>query len=86
MATSTSPAPAAPTYRDKDLERLIAAVIAADGWYVERSLEIPMLCEADVIGTRLSTMTRRLAEAKSGGWSIPDSNVFERHAQRPSLS
>jgi hypothetical protein len=77
MATSTSPAPAAPTYRDKDLERLIAAVIAADGWYVERSLEIPMLCEADVIGTRLSTMTRRLAEAKSGKCGASDAFKFE---------
>jgi hypothetical protein len=70
-------AAAAATYRDKDLERLIAAVMAADAWYVERSLEIPMLCEADVIGTRFSTMTRRMVEAKSGKFGAADAFKFE---------
>lgn len=77
MATSPAAATPAPVYRDKDLERLIAAVLAADGWYVERSLEIPRLCEADVIGTRLTTMTRRLAEAKSGKCGASDAFKFE---------
>ena len=70
-------AAAAPTFKDKDLERLVAAVIAADAWYVERSLEIPMLCEADVIGTRFATMTRRMVEAKSGKCGASDAFKFE---------
>ena len=77
MTTTSAAVTAAPTFRDKDLERLVAAVMAADAWYVERSLEIPMLCEADVIGTRFATMTRRMVEAKSGKCGASDAFKFE---------
>ncbi len=76
-ATPTSAATATPTFKDKDLERLIAAIIAAAAWYVERSLEIPMLCEADVIATCFDPLARRMVEAKSGKCGASDAFKFE---------
>jgi hypothetical protein len=73
----TLPAAAATVYKDKDLERLIAAVIAADVWYVERSLDLPGLCELDVVGTRFTPMQRRMVEAKSGKCGASDAFKFE---------
>jgi hypothetical protein len=46
----THPAAAATVYKDKDLERLIASVIAEDVWFVEGSLDLPGLCELGELG------------------------------------
>jgi hypothetical protein len=79
--TATVPVAPAPLVLEKDLERLIAAVLAANAWYVERSLELPGLCEADVIGTRFQPMERRMVEAKSGK-NIGASDSFKFESQR----
>lgn len=80
-STVNQAAKATSVVKDKDLERLIAAILAADRWYVERSLELPGLCEADVIGTRFNPMQRRMIEAKSGK-KLGASDAFKFESQR----
>lgn len=80
MPGTPTPTAATPAvFRDKDLERLVAAIIAADGWYLERSLDLPGLCELDVVASRFAPMHRRMVEAKSGKCGASDAFKFESH-------
>jgi hypothetical protein len=70
-------------YLGTDLELLVAAVVAATGAHVERGLEIPRVCEFDVLATEFLPLRRTVVEAKSGDTGVGD--VFKFESQKPFL-